>query len=83
MAPASRLGVDAGGMAVPLLACVALYWRRRFPAALAVALVVLATAWPTDVPLLVALFTVAAGRPGRVTAGSPPSRCCRYWRGRS
>lgn len=62
-------GVDAGGMAVPLLGCVALYWRRRWPVALALVLVVLATVWPTDVPLLVALFTVAARRPGRVTAG--------------
>ncbi|MFJ5216716.1 response regulator transcription factor [Streptomyces sp. NPDC088354] len=61
-------GVGARGTAVPLLACVALYWRRRFPVALAVTLVVLAVVWPTDVPLLVALFTVAAGRPGRVTA---------------
>ncbi|MEU6341571.1 histidine kinase [Streptomyces sp. NPDC046977] len=61
-------GLDARGMTVPLLGCAALYWRRRSPVVIALALVVLAVAWPTGVPLLVALFTVAAGRPGRVTA---------------
>ncbi|MEU1619572.1 histidine kinase [Streptomyces sp. NPDC005722] len=52
---------------VPLLACVALFWRRRHPVALALALVALTVVCPVVVPLLVALFTVAATRPPRTT----------------
>lgn len=52
---------------VPLLACVALFWRRRHPVVLVLVLVALTVAWPVVVPLLVALFTVAATRPPRTT----------------
>ncbi|MFJ3667370.1 sensor histidine kinase [Streptomyces sp. NPDC090106] len=47
---------------VALLACGALYWRRRRPVLLAVAMVVLSVGWPVAVPLLVMLFTVARHR---------------------
>lgn len=50
---------------VPLLACAALGLRRRHPAGLAVALIVLSTGWPVVVPLLIALFTVATMCPAR------------------
>ncbi|MFD9004145.1 sensor histidine kinase [Streptomyces sp. NPDC059582] len=56
-----------GGDAVPLLACLSLFWRRRHPVALALALVAAAVVWPVVVPLLIALFTVAATCPGRTT----------------
>ncbi|WP_405544520.1 histidine kinase [Streptomyces phaeochromogenes] len=52
---------------VPLLACAALGLRRRHPAGLAVALILLSTGWPVVVPLLIALFTVATMRPARTT----------------
>ncbi|MGX1912605.1 sensor histidine kinase [Streptomyces phaeochromogenes] len=52
---------------VPLLACAALGLRRRHPAGLAVALIVLSTGWPVVVPLLIALFTVATMCPARTT----------------
>ncbi|MFF3252662.1 sensor histidine kinase [Actinacidiphila glaucinigra] len=52
---------------IPLLACAALFWRRRHPVALALALVASALVWPVVVPLLVALFTVAATCPPRTT----------------
>ncbi|MDQ1027940.1 signal transduction histidine kinase [Streptomyces umbrinus] len=53
------------GSLVPLLACAALGLRRRRPAGLAVALIVLSTGWPVVVPLLIALFTVATMCPAR------------------
>ncbi|MFD3378535.1 MULTISPECIES: histidine kinase [unclassified Streptomyces] len=55
------------GSLVPLLACAALGLRRRHPAGLAVALIVLSTGWPVVVPLLIALFTVATTCPARTT----------------
>ncbi|MEU9955801.1 histidine kinase [Streptomyces sp. NPDC050982] len=55
------------GSLVPLLACAALGLRRRHPAGLAVALIVLGTGWPVVVPLLIALFTVATMCPARTT----------------
>ncbi|MFE0626009.1 sensor histidine kinase [Streptomyces sp. NPDC058864] len=55
------------GAVFPLLACVSLFWRRRHPVALALALVASAVVWPVVVPLLVALFTVAATCPLRTT----------------
>ncbi|MEU4094602.1 histidine kinase [Streptomyces sp. NPDC026673] len=60
-------GFPVRGSAVPLLACVALYWRRRWPVALALVLVALTVVWPVVVPLLVALFTVAGTRSTRTT----------------
>jgi signal transduction histidine kinase len=55
---------------LPMLACVALYWRWRFPVALTLSLVVLSVAWPVAVPLLVALFTVARHRAARAAIWS-------------
>lgn len=55
------------GSLVPLLACAALGPRRRHPAGLAVALILLSTGWPVVVPLLIALFTVATTCPARTT----------------
>ncbi|MDX3097961.1 histidine kinase [Streptomyces sp. ME01-24h] len=52
---------------IPLLACVALFWRRRHPVVLTLVLAALAVVWPVIAPLLVALFTVAAYRPLRTT----------------
>ncbi|MFD8073575.1 sensor histidine kinase [Streptomyces sp. NPDC059718] len=52
---------------IPLLACAALFWRKRHPVVLALVLVALSVVWPVVVPLLVALFTVAATRPLRTT----------------
>ncbi|MFG2356853.1 sensor histidine kinase [Streptomyces sp. NPDC048521] len=52
---------------VPLSACCAVYWRRRQPVLLALTLVALAVVWPVVVPLLIALFTVAATCSGRTT----------------
>ena len=55
------------GSLVPLLSCAALGLRRRHPAGLAVALIVLSTGWPLAVPMLIALFTVATTCPARTT----------------
>ncbi|MFJ8508601.1 sensor histidine kinase [Streptomyces avermitilis] len=55
------------GSLVPLSACVALYWRRRHPVALALVLVAVSVVWPVVVPLLIALFTVAGTCSGRTT----------------
>ncbi|WP_431947945.1 sensor histidine kinase [Actinacidiphila sp. bgisy167] len=52
---------------IPLLACVALFWRRRHPVVLTLVLAALAVVWPVAAPLQVALFTVAAHRPLRTT----------------
>ncbi|EYT81291.1 hypothetical protein CF54_20365 [Streptomyces sp. Tu 6176] len=59
--------VTAHAVYVPMLACAALYWRRRRPAVLALVLVVLSVSWPVVVPLLVALFTVARRQNARTT----------------
>ncbi|WP_405950721.1 histidine kinase [Streptomyces prunicolor] len=50
---------------VSLLAVGALWWRRRWPTAVAVVAIVAATVTPAVVPLIVALFTVAVLRPPR------------------
>ncbi|MEU8797274.1 hypothetical protein [Spirillospora sp. NPDC048819] len=51
------------------LACTALFWRRRWPVQLAVALLVTGTfAHLMTGPTLIALFIVAAHRPVRTTA---------------
>jgi len=50
---------------VSLLAVGALWWRRRWPTAVAVVAIVAATITPAVVPLIVALFTVAVLRPPR------------------
>ncbi|MER6165476.1 sensor histidine kinase [Streptomyces violaceorubidus] len=55
---------------LPTLACAALYWRRRFPMALVLALVALSVTQPVVVPLLVALFTVARHRGTRTATWS-------------
>lgn len=52
-----------------VLGCVALWWRRRFPVALAAVLIALSTfAESLGGAAMVALFTVAVHRPARVTA---------------
>ncbi|WP_405863498.1 histidine kinase [Streptomyces sp. NBC_01515] len=48
-----------------LVAVGALWWRRRWPTAVAVVTVLAATVTPAMVPLIVALFTVAVLRPPR------------------
>ena len=50
---------------VSLLAVGALWWRRRWPTAVAVVAIVAATITPAVVPLIVALFIVAVLRPPR------------------
>lgn len=50
---------------VSLVAVGALWWRRRWPTAVAVVAIVAATVTPAVVPLIVALFTVAVLRPPR------------------
>ncbi|MFJ5309409.1 sensor histidine kinase [Streptomyces sp. NPDC088350] len=50
---------------VSLVAVGALWWRRRRPTAVAVVAIAAATITPAVVPLIVALFTVAALRPPR------------------
>lgn len=50
---------------VSLLAVGALWWRRRWPTAVAVVAIAAATVTPAVVPLIVALFTVAVLRPPR------------------
>ncbi|MFG2375594.1 sensor histidine kinase [Streptomyces sp. NPDC048504] len=50
---------------VSLVAVGALWWRRRWPTAVAVVAVVAATVTPAVVPLIIALFTVAVLRPAR------------------
>ena len=52
-----------------VLGCLALWWRRRFPLALAVALVLMSTfSLSVSAAALVALLTVAVHRPARATA---------------
>ncbi|OJG07345.1 Sensor histidine kinase LiaS [Pseudonocardia autotrophica] len=64
--PEVLLGVD---VAAGMLACVALWWRRRYPLPVAVGVVVLCTfSEVASVPGLVALFAVAARCPARVSA---------------
>ncbi|MEV6510675.1 histidine kinase [Streptomyces sp. NPDC051642] len=50
---------------ISLVAVGALWWRRRWPTAVAVVAIVAATVTPAVVPLIVALFTVAVLRPPR------------------
>lgn len=50
---------------ISLVAVGALWWRRRRPTAVAVVAIAAATITPAVVPLIVALFTVAALRPPR------------------
>jgi len=64
--PMSWAFASLGGV-VPLLACATLFLRRRHPAGVAVALIVLSTCWPLAVPVLIALFTVATTCPARTT----------------
>lgn len=50
---------------ISLVAVAALWWRRRWPTAVALVAIVAATITPAVVPLIVALFTVAVLRPPR------------------
>ena len=50
---------------ISLVAVGALWWRRRWPTAVAVVAIVAATITPAVVPLIIALFTVAVLRPPR------------------
>ncbi|WOX12725.1 sensor histidine kinase [Streptomyces sp. N50] len=59
------LGFTRAVNPVSLIAVGALWWRRRWPTAVAVVAIVAAVLTPAVVPLVVALFTVAALRPAR------------------
>ncbi|WP_019060905.1 sensor histidine kinase [Streptomyces prunicolor] len=59
------LGFNWAVNPVSLLAVGALWWRRRWPTAVAVVAIAAATVTPAVVPLIVALFTVAVLRPPR------------------
>lgn len=59
------LGLTWAVNPVSLLAVAALWWRRRWPTAVAVVAIAAATITPAVVPLVVALFTVAVLRPPR------------------
>ncbi|MFD8417687.1 histidine kinase [Streptomyces sp. NPDC059650] len=80
--------VDAGSVVCAGAAC-ALWWRRRFPVAVAVLTLVLGLLSPAvTVSAMVALFTAAALRPVRVTAwlaaaAAVPVAVAQAWRGTS
>ncbi|MEV6498389.1 sensor histidine kinase [Streptomyces prunicolor] len=59
------LGFNWAVNPVSLLAVGALWWRRRWPTAVAVVTIAAAIVTPAVVPLIVALFTVAVLRPPR------------------